>query len=565
HEMLQREAWHRGGEQLFVDAESRIETVREACLLHGEILAHQIELVGKRHFAGARAAERAAQHIAQMLDDGCRPRRVVVAHEHRDGVQAVEQEVRIELRLERRELRSGQLLGHPSQLRFAIARLAEVADRVLDADHREIHRRAERQRRENPAGVPVREAPVELAARDQGAEHRAGRRPRNAKQKRHGEMPRDVALPRLSHERPTRRQSENQRRERAVHQPIDAREQHRAPLERPTPYRVLANRIDGAEDGGNDPGGGDDHPGLYAARHFHAAMLRAARARRNAVYGTARTVRRMPVADDGYEAQHLSLLRRSVAVGATSAAGVTTREAGLTTYSADTAPSRASSRIGSIDVVRGLIMVLMAIDHVRVYSGVPAGGPTPGVFFTRWVTHFCAPGFAFFAGTSAFLYGRKRDPSTLARFLVERGPILVALELTYLHVAWTFGFNFSTMLAGVIWMLGWCMVILAAFVRLSPATVGGIGVGIMALQTLMRPLAQAFPAAKVVWQFLYLGGGAHVGVDVIVLYNIIPWIGVMMAGYGFGAIMVREPADRDRWCLQIGVTMTALFLVVGSF
>ncbi|HXT16901.1 MAG TPA: heparan-alpha-glucosaminide N-acetyltransferase domain-containing protein [Gemmatimonadaceae bacterium] len=273
----------------------------------------------------------------------------------------------------------------------------------------------------------------------------------------------------------------------------------------------------------------------------------------------------MPVADDGYEAQHLSLLRRSVAVGATSAAGVTTREAGLTTYSADTAPSRASSRIGSIDVVRGLIMVLMAIDHVRVYSGVPAGGPTPGVFFTRWVTHFCAPGFAFFAGTSAFLYGRKRDPSTLARFLVERGPILVALELTYLHVAWTFGFNFSTMLAGVIWMLGWCMVILAAFVRLSPATVGGIGVGIMALQTLMRPLAQAFPAAKVVWQFLYLGGGAHVGVDVIVLYNIIPWIGVMMAGYGFGAIMVREPADRDRWCLRIGVTMTALFLVVGSF
>src|SRR5437867_5570868 len=89
-----------------------------------------------------------------------------------------------------------------------------------------------------------------------------------------------------------------------------------------------------------------------------------------------------------------------------------------------------TSRLRSLDVMRGLIMVLMAIDHVRVYSGLPAGGPTAGIFFTRWVTHFCAPGFAFFAGTSAFLYGRTRTPSELSRYLLTRGAWLILLELT---------------------------------------------------------------------------------------------------------------------------------------
>ncbi|HEX4681517.1 MAG TPA: heparan-alpha-glucosaminide N-acetyltransferase domain-containing protein, partial [Gemmatimonadaceae bacterium] len=228
-------------------------------------------------------------------------------------------------------------------------------------------------------------------------------------------------------------------------------------------------------------------------------------------------------------------------------------------------PARLAMRIDSIDVVRGLVMVLMAIDHVRVYSGVPAGGPTAGIFFTRWVTHFCAPAFAFFAGTSAFLYGRKLgDASALARHLVQRGLILVALELTYLHVAWTFGVDYSNVLAGVIWMLGWCMVILATCVRMRASTIGWLGLGIMAFQTVMRPISAALPSLHVLWQFLYLGGQANVGIDVIVLYNIIPWIGVMMAGYGFGAIMVREPAERDRLCLRIGLAAMAVFLVVAG-
>src|SRR5690348_18314705 len=93
-------------------------------------------------------------------------------------------------------------------------------------------------------------------------------------------------------------------------------------------------------------------------------------------------------------------------------------------------PRAATGRITSLDLVRGVVMILMAIDHVRVYSGVPAGGPTPGIFFTRWVTHFCAPVFVFLAGTGAFFLGQKLENNkALAQYLVTRGLLLVALEL----------------------------------------------------------------------------------------------------------------------------------------
>jgi uncharacterized membrane protein len=100
-----------------------------------------------------------------------------------------------------------------------------------------------------------------------------------------------------------------------------------------------------------------------------------------------------------------------------------------------------TSRIASIDVVRGAVMILMAIDHVRVYSGLPAGGPTPGLFFTRWITHFCAPAFIFLAGTSVFFYARKG--ADVSCFLLIRGLWLILLELTLLRLAWTFNFDFA--------------------------------------------------------------------------------------------------------------------------
>src|SRR5438034_7352210 len=150
------------------------------------------------------------------------------------------------------------------------------------------------------------------------------------------------------------------------------------------------------------------------------------------------------------------------------------------------APITPTARVASIDLIRGAVMVLMAIDHVRVYSGLPAGGPTAGIFFTRWVTHVVAPAFIFLAGTSAFFYGRKH--SDLSRFLLVRGVWLVLLELTVLRVCWTFNFDFSHyMLAGVIWVIGWCMILMAALVRLRPRTVGIIGAAIIALHNAVMP------------------------------------------------------------------------------
>jgi len=237
-------------------------------------------------------------------------------------------------------------------------------------------------------------------------------------------------------------------------------------------------------------------------------------------------------------------------------------------------------------------MVLMAIDHVRVFSGIPAGGPTPGIFFTRWVTHFCAPAFVFLAGTSAFLYGLKiGDSSTLrhaqdrpehgrgarasgsralARYLVTRGLVLVLLELTVIRASWTFNVDYSQfILAGVIWMLGWCMVLLAALVWLPTRMIGILGLILILFQDVVGLLGGAAPESwHSVWEFLYPVGaevrlGQH-GPSIAVLYTIVPWVGVMAAGYAFGAIMVREPAERRRLCLRIGVSATLLFVAAAG-
>ncbi|MDX2045269.1 MAG: heparan-alpha-glucosaminide N-acetyltransferase domain-containing protein [Chitinophagaceae bacterium] len=232
--------------------------------------------------------------------------------------------------------------------------------------------------------------------------------------------------------------------------------------------------------------------------------------------------------------------------------------------------SAAFRRIRSVDILRGAIMVLMAIDHVRVYSGIPAGGPEPGIFFTRWVTHFCAPGFVFFAGTSAFLYGRKvNNTNALSRFLLTRGILLVILELTLIRFCWTFNFDYAGFtLAGVIWMLGCCMVLMALLVKLKPVTAGIAGVVIIAVQQVFSYVPQLLPQSSReafgrFWEFIYTSGleGPQ---GITILYVIVPWIGVMAAGYAFGMILQMEPARRNKICLRIGLSAIALFLITGS-
>jgi uncharacterized membrane protein len=227
-----------------------------------------------------------------------------------------------------------------------------------------------------------------------------------------------------------------------------------------------------------------------------------------------------------------------------------------------------TARLQSLDIVRGAIMILMAIDHVRVYAGLPPGGPTAGIFFTRWITNFCAPGFVFFAGTAAFLYGIKvNNRDKLVRFLLLRGLVLVILEVTIIRFFWTFNLDYHFVIAGVIWMLGWCMIALALFTPLRPAIAAVIGILIILGQSLFGYVPAFFPAdwstTIGVWRFIYpWPAQPHEGMAV--LYVLVPWIGVMAAGYGFGAIMQLEPIQRKRRCLQIGLVSIALFLAIGT-
>ncbi|MHA4808053.1 DUF1624 domain-containing protein [Flavitalea flava] len=241
----------------------------------------------------------------------------------------------------------------------------------------------------------------------------------------------------------------------------------------------------------------------------------------------------------------------------------------------------AHTRIQSVDLLRGAVMVIMAIDHVRAYSGIPAGSLSPAVFFGRWITHYSAPSFAFFAGTGAFLFLQKSgNKQGLAWFLITRGLLLVVLEMTVVRFFWTFNFDYANfMLAGVIWMLGWCMILLAPFVWLRPGTIGIIGLVLIFAQQIFHFVPAIFPSSiqepvRTIWSFFYPSGSRNAvltgksGLEnimgVSILYVLIPWIGVMMAGYGFGQLLLRDPGTVRKICLRIGISAILLFLVAGT-
>jgi uncharacterized membrane protein len=238
-------------------------------------------------------------------------------------------------------------------------------------------------------------------------------------------------------------------------------------------------------------------------------------------------------------------------------------------------------RIQSVDILRGAVMIVMAIDHVRVYTGHPAGSLDPAVFFGRWITHYCAPTFAFFAGTSAFLYFQKSgSKSELVRFLITRGALLVLFELTIVRFFWTFNFDYAAFtMAGVIWMLGWCMIMFAAFVGLRPVTIGVIGLTIIFFQQVFHYVPDIFPssmqdAVRSIWGFFYPGvssttaltgkGGLQNIFGISILYFLLPWIGVMMAGYAFGQLLLKAPERVKKYCLSIGLSAIAAYLVIGT-
>jgi uncharacterized membrane protein len=223
------------------------------------------------------------------------------------------------------------------------------------------------------------------------------------------------------------------------------------------------------------------------------------------------------------------------------------------------------SRVRSVDALRGLVMIVMALDHVRDFTSSSAflfqpddlTRTTAALFFTRWITHFCAPVFMFTAGIGAyFRAARGQTTGELSRFLVTRGLWLVLLELTAVRLAFSFGRG--PVILEVLWALGWSMVLLAVLVHLPVRWLAVFSIAAIALHNLADGVKGGF-----VWDILHRQAAVQVGgMLVVVAYPLVPWFAVMATGYCFGRVMAFETERRRRWLLRIGWGVTAAFLVV---
>jgi uncharacterized membrane protein len=229
------------------------------------------------------------------------------------------------------------------------------------------------------------------------------------------------------------------------------------------------------------------------------------------------------------------------------------------------------SRIDSIDLLRGLVMVVMALDHVRDFFGAGGGNVRDigdaGLFLTRWVTHFCAPTFILLAGVSAYLHGaRGHSTRDTSRFLLTRGLFLIVLELTLVRVAWRFNYDLSIFVFQVIWVLGAAMVVLALLVHLPRWAIAAIGLAMVAGHNLLDGIrAEDLGSAGFAWAFLHQPALLRVaGVGVYPFYSLLPWVGVMALGYALGPIMRLERGQRRRWLLRLGAGISVGFVLLRA-
>jgi uncharacterized membrane protein len=226
-------------------------------------------------------------------------------------------------------------------------------------------------------------------------------------------------------------------------------------------------------------------------------------------------------------------------------------------------------RIESIDVLRGVIMVLMALDHTRDFFGMPGANPTDlstttiPLFFTRWVTHFCAPTFFLLTGTGAWLARRRMSTSQLSRFLFTRGLWLIFLELVVTRdFGWQFNFDYHVVPLIVLWALGWAMIVLSALVYLPASVVTGFGVVMIATHNLLDSVESTNP----LWTILHSPGFLFSSPKhtVLVPYVLIPWVGVTAAGYGLGQIYEWSTSRRRTFLLRLGLACIALFIALRA-
>ncbi len=238
-----------------------------------------------------------------------------------------------------------------------------------------------------------------------------------------------------------------------------------------------------------------------------------------------------------------------------------------------------NTRVASIDFLRGLVMIIMALDHVRMYFGLGTwyseptnlATTTPLLFFTRWITHVCAPVFVFLAGTSAFLYGKRRvNVKETAVFLLTRGLWLIFVELFIVNFAWTFDITYSFRILQVIWAIGISMVVLSGLVFLPKWMILGIGMVLVFGHNLLDSVhRQGLSAQDVIWYALHQPNSVFIDSTHLInfVYPVLPWIGLMALGYGFGSLYQNNfPVEqRRRWLLRIGVGAVVLFILLRGF
>jgi uncharacterized membrane protein len=234
-----------------------------------------------------------------------------------------------------------------------------------------------------------------------------------------------------------------------------------------------------------------------------------------------------------------------------------------------TAEVRARVRLPAIDLARGMVIVLMALDHVRDYftnahfDVLDPAQTSVGLYFTRWITHLCAPTFMLLAGISAYLVSTRCTRAQLSRFLVTRGVWLILLEFTVVLAAWSFNLRYSHgLVLQVIWALGASMVVLALLVHLPLRAIGAIGLVMVCAHNLLDPIAPAqFGAWAPLWNLLHVGGRTSFG---IVAYPLIPWVGVMALGFVLGSLYQLPPSQRRPMLWVLGATALVLFVLLRA-
>jgi uncharacterized membrane protein len=232
----------------------------------------------------------------------------------------------------------------------------------------------------------------------------------------------------------------------------------------------------------------------------------------------------------------------------------------------------AGTRLNSIDTLRGLVMIVMALDHTRDFFANgnfnPRDVTDAALFLTRWVTHFCAPTFILLAGISAYLYGIKsRSTGDVSRFLLTRGIWLVLIEFTVVRLGWSFDLHFNYFVAQVIFAIGVSMIALAALVHLPRTAIAAIGLVMIAGHNALDGIkAGQLGAAAPLWHVLHQPGLFDIapGVKFFVLYPLIPWIGVMAVGYALGPVFLQERTVRVRQLFMLGAAVTSAFVVLRA-